>query len=110
MGPQEQGGPDSLLDAIVGFIDSAKARQKLKIAVQEIDNEDIARAIVRARKRRVVVDLVLEQSYLLETKAPDDPFKAQGLMKSTELCTTQSCGLRLTLKVTSILRSSIKNS
>ena len=49
-----------MLDAIVGFIDSAKARQKLKIAVQEIDNEDIARAIVRARKRRVVVDLVLE--------------------------------------------------
>ena len=35
------------------------------IAVQEIDHPAIATAIANARMRRVVVDVVLEQSYLL---------------------------------------------
>ena len=78
LGPKEQGGPDSLLDAIVGFIDDAKARQKLMIAVQEVDNEDIARAIIRARQRKVTIDLVIEQSYLLAKSIPADPFVPGG--------------------------------
>ena len=42
------------------------------IAVQEIDNRDIAEAIIAARLRGVVVDVVLEQSYLLGKKKPTD--------------------------------------
>ena len=49
LGPAEQGGSDSLVDPIVAFIDRAKRRQKLMIAVQEIDHMPIAAAIVRAR-------------------------------------------------------------
>ena len=78
LGPTEQGGPDSLLDAIVDFIDKAKKRQKLQIAVQEIDNLDIAKAIIGARRRGVTVDLVIEQSYLLGKKIPADPFQPGG--------------------------------
>ena len=37
LGPKEQGGPDSLVEPIVAFIDKARKRQKLQIAVQEID-------------------------------------------------------------------------
>lgn len=48
MGPPGVGGPDDLQKAIVDFIDGAK--KKLFIAVQELDNEDIARAIIRARQ------------------------------------------------------------
>jgi len=72
LGPQEQGGADSLLKPIVDFINSAKRRQNLMIAVQEIDNQDIAEAIIRARLKGVNVDLVIEQSYLLGKKKPGD--------------------------------------
>ena len=37
LGPKEQKGPDDLLKPIIDFIDAAKRRQKLMIAVQEID-------------------------------------------------------------------------
>lgn len=72
LGPQEQGGPDSLIDPILAFINQAKKRQNLMIAVQEIDNRDIAEAIIAARLRGAVVDVVLEQSYLLGKKKPAD--------------------------------------
>jgi phosphatidylserine/phosphatidylglycerophosphate/cardiolipin synthase-like enzyme len=78
LGPMEQGGPDSLVDPIVAFIDKAKKRQKLMIAVQEIDHRPIAEAIVRARKRGVTIDVVLEQDYLLCDRIPDDPFAPVG--------------------------------
>jgi phosphatidylserine/phosphatidylglycerophosphate/cardiolipin synthase-like enzyme len=42
------------------------------IAVQEIDNRQIAEAIVDARLRGVNVDLVVEQSYLLAKNRPAD--------------------------------------
>ncbi|MEO1028354.1 MAG: phospholipase D-like domain-containing protein [Pseudomonadota bacterium] len=70
LGPQEQGGADSLVDPIVEFIDRAQVRQKLMIAVQEIDNQRIAEAIIRARLRKVTIKLVVEQSYLLGKKRP----------------------------------------
>lgn len=72
LGPQEQGGPDSLLDPILEFIGRAGSRQNLMIAVQEIDNPAIANAIIAARLRGAVIDLVVEQSYLLAAKKPKD--------------------------------------
>ncbi|MCG8393445.1 MAG: phospholipase D-like domain-containing protein [Pseudomonadales bacterium] len=78
LGPQEQGGPDDLMQPIVDFIDSARRRQSLMIAVQEIDHEPIARAIIRARERGVTIDVVIEQSYLLNDRIPADPMKAGG--------------------------------
>jgi len=78
LGPKEQGGPDSLLEPIIEFIDLAKSGQKLMIAIQEIDNPDIAKAIVKARQRKVTIDVVMEQSYLLNKKIAKDPYKAGG--------------------------------
>ena len=72
LGPQEQGGDDSLLAPILDFIGRAKSRQNLMIAVQEIDNPQIADAIIAARLRGVTIDLVIEQSYLLASKKPKD--------------------------------------
>ena len=76
MGPREVGGPDDLKRAIVDFVDGAKKR--LLIAVQELDSEDIARAIVRARQRKVLVKLVLEGDYLTVRRALPDPFAVGG--------------------------------
>ena len=42
------------------------------IAVQEIDNQEIAEEIIHARLRGVTVDLVVEQSYPLGKNKPDD--------------------------------------
>lgn len=78
LGPQQQAGPDSLLEPIIEFINKAKKRQKLKIAVQEIDHKPIVEAIINARKRGVIVDVVIEQSYLLSNKIPEDPFVPSG--------------------------------
>lgn len=70
MGPQEQGGPDSLQDPIIDFIDRARNGQTLQIAVQEIDLPLIGEAVARARVRGVTVNLLLEQSYLRAAKRP----------------------------------------
>ena len=52
--PEGEGAPDDLEQVIVDFIDGAE--DELQVAVQELDNEDIARALVRgqagARRRR----------------------------------------------------------
>lgn len=72
LGPQEHGGPDDLLAPILEFIGRAKSRQKLQIAVQEIDHPKIAEAIIEARLRGVTIDLVVEQSYLLGGSRPKD--------------------------------------
>ena len=64
-GPKEKGAPDDLESVIVGFIDGAE--KSLQVAVQELDNENIARALVRARlDRNVDVEVFLEQDYLVE--------------------------------------------
>ncbi len=81
LGPQQQGGADSLVDPIIAFIDSAKRRQNLMIAVQEIDHQPIAEAIINARLRGVNIDLVIEQSYLLGKSKPAnlaEAFTASG--------------------------------
>ena len=55
VGPQELGGADNLEQVIVDFI--AGARRSLDIAVQELDSEPIAQAILDARWRGIDVDL-----------------------------------------------------
>lgn len=78
LGPLEQNAPDSLIIPIVEFIDKAKKKQKLMIAVQEIENQQIVEAIVRARKRGVTIDIVIEQDYLLSDSIPENPFEPGG--------------------------------
>ncbi len=72
MGPHTLGAPDNLEETIVNFIDEAK--ETLDIAVQELESEEIARAIVRARQRGVRIRMVLEGDYLIADRAVSDPF------------------------------------
>jgi len=67
-GPTELGAPDDLERVIVDFI--AGAKDSLDVAVQELDSEPIAQAILDARWRGVDVKVVLEQDYLREEKPP----------------------------------------
>src|SRR6266545_3133681 len=62
VGPQELGAHDDLEAVIVDFV--AGARSTLDVAVQELDSEPIAQAILDARWRGVSVNLFLEQDYL----------------------------------------------
>ena len=68
VGPSELGAADDLEAVIVDFI--AGAKESLDIAVQELDSEPIAQAILDARFRDVSVRMVLEQDYLLTAKLP----------------------------------------
>ncbi|GLW06703.1 hypothetical protein Misp01_18330 [Microtetraspora sp. NBRC 13810] len=68
VGPAELGAADRLEDRIVEFIEGATS--SLDIAVQELDSEPIAQAILDARYRGVSVRMVLEQDYLLTSKVP----------------------------------------
>jgi phosphatidylserine/phosphatidylglycerophosphate/cardiolipin synthase-like enzyme len=68
VGPTELGAADALEQVIVDFIGGAE--RYLDIAVQELDNEAIAQAILDARFRGVSVRMVMEQSYLLTGKVP----------------------------------------
>ena len=75
-GPSSVGAPDDLEAAIVKFIDGAKKR--LSIAVQELESRPIAEAIIRARQRRVLVKMVLEQDYLRAKSARKNPWLPGG--------------------------------
>ena len=75
-GPEEVGAPDNLENVIIKFIDGAKKR--LDIAVQELENENIAKAIIAARQRKVVVRIVIEQSYLKQTPIKSDAWSPGG--------------------------------
>jgi hypothetical protein len=82
-GPPGLGAADDLEAVIVDFIGGA--RQKLDIAVQELDSEAIARAILDASWRGVRVTLFLEQDYLRTslkrdetTHAPIQPLPQPG--------------------------------
>ncbi len=68
VGPAELGAADNLERVIVDFIGGAE--HSLDIAVQELDNEAIAQAILDARFRGVSVRMVVEQDYLLTGKLP----------------------------------------
>ena len=80
MGPSQLGAPDDLEAAIVKFIDGAEKR--LEVAVQELDNETIAKALIRARRRKCLVKIVLEGSYLSVDRARAKPFEAGGTNES----------------------------
>lgn len=68
VGPRELGASDDLEQVVVDFIGGA--RESLDIAVQELDSEPIAQAILDARFRGVDVRMVLEQDYLRTAKLP----------------------------------------
>ncbi len=76
MGPSSVGAPDDLERAIVDFIDGA--RLTLDIAVQELESEPIAAAIIRARQRDVRIRVVLEGDYLIAHQPLGDPFSPAG--------------------------------
>lgn len=86
MGPKELGAPDDLKKTIIDFIN--KAERRVDIAVQELDDIDIAKAIIAAKKRKwftqtgksrfVTVNLILEGDYLQSKKPHSDPFKESG--------------------------------
>ncbi len=76
MGPSTVGAPDDLERAIVDFVD--RARETLDIAVQELESEAIAAAIIRARQRDVRVRIVLEGDYLIAHQPLADPFNPAG--------------------------------
>lgn len=76
MGPPKAGGPDDLKSVIIDFIDGAGSR--LEIAVQELEDEDIARAIIAARRRKVQVWLVIEADYLRAKRLQAEPFEPGG--------------------------------
>lgn len=75
-GPHTEGAPDNLEAVIVDFINQSKKR--LEIAVQELESLPIAQAIIAARQRRVLVKLVIEQSYLKRSPPKTDPWTPGG--------------------------------
>lgn len=90
MGPKELGAPDNLKKTIIDFIDQAE--RSLDIAVQELDDIDIAKAIIRAKKRTyrtssgktrlLRVRIILEGDYLHANKPQTDPFTPAGSLES----------------------------
>ncbi len=90
MGPTQLGAPDDLKQTIIDFID--KAERSLDIAVQELDDFDIAKAIIRAKKRKyttknggkkyLTVRIILEGDYLHSKMPQNDPFKPSGPLKN----------------------------
>ncbi|MGX1929133.1 phospholipase D-like domain-containing protein [Flagellimonas sp. 2504JD4-2] len=89
MGPQQLGGPDNLKQTILDFINGAK--RSLDIAVQELDDIDIAQAIIDAKKRTyltstgktrlLTVGIILEGDYLHANKPQIDPFTPTGSLE-----------------------------
>jgi len=75
VGPSELGAPDDLEKVIAGFIGGAK--KSLDIAVQELDNEAIAQAILDATYRKVNVRMFMEQDYL-KADSPPKPKQVDG--------------------------------
>ena len=67
-GPAELGASDNLEDVVIRFIDNAQ--KSLYVAVQELDSEPIAQAIINAKWRGVDVQMVLEQDYLARSSIP----------------------------------------
>ena len=67
-GPAELGAPDNLEAVIIAFI--SRARHTLFIAVQELDAEPIAQAIIDAKWRGVTVRMIIEQDYIAGDKIP----------------------------------------
>ena len=86
MGPKELEAPDDLKQTIINFIDGAQ--KSLDIAVKELDDADIAKAIIRAKNRTYLnsageprnlrVRIVLEGDYLHDESPSPSPFTPGG--------------------------------
>ena len=76
LGPSVLGAPDDLEAVIVGFLNGAET--SLEIAVQEIDSQTVAMAIVAAKQRGVRVRVILEGDYLVERPVLADPWQLTG--------------------------------
>ncbi len=58
MGPDNLGAPDNLEAPIIDFIGAAQ--EELLVSVQELDHRPIADALIAARRRGVIVWVILE--------------------------------------------------
>lgn len=67
-GPAELGAPDELERVVIEFIRGA--RKTLDIAVQELDSEPIAQALLDAALRGIDIRMFLEQDYLRAAAPP----------------------------------------
>ena len=85
-GPEELGAPDNLEKVIIDFI--AGANKRLDIAVQELDSQPIAQAILDASWRGVSVRMFMEQDYLADKKPPEAKPK-EGETKAEARARTQ---------------------
>lgn len=76
VGPVELGAADNLEEVIIDFINGAE--KSLDIAVQEIDSEKIAQAMIDASWRGIDVRVVVEHDYIFNKDFPE------GLAKPLE--------------------------
>jgi len=86
LGPKELGAIDDLEQVISGFIDEAE--KTLDIAVQELDSEVIAQAILNATYRGVNVRMFTEQDYFKASKPPK-PKLISGITEQEAKLTAQ---------------------
>lgn len=67
-GPQELGAPNDLEKVIINFIKGAQ--KTLDFAIQEIDSEKIAQAIIDTRWHGVRTRIFIEHDYIYDSKPP----------------------------------------
>ncbi|MBI5462127.1 MAG: phospholipase [Gammaproteobacteria bacterium] len=82
-GPVELGAPDNLEQVIVEFIRGAE--KTLDIAVQELDNEPIAQALLDAALKGIDIRMFMEQDYLRAERPPKVAPKANQTQREAEL-------------------------
>ena len=75
VGPPELGASNDLEKVIIDFIEGAE--KTLDIAVQEIDSEIIAQAIIDVRWRGVKVRVFVEHDYIYDPKPPEKRAKPE---------------------------------
>ncbi|RKF20001.1 phospholipase [Alginatibacterium sediminis] len=81
-GPQRAGALDNLEKVIVDFINLA--HKSLDIAVQELENRNIAQAVIEAKRRKVRVRLVIEQHYLRSSVQSKTPWSVPNRSSNEE--------------------------
>ncbi|MBU1192061.1 MAG: phospholipase [Gammaproteobacteria bacterium] len=82
-GPTELGAPDDLEQVVSDFIRGAK--KTLDIAVQELDNEVIAQALLDAALKGVRIRMFMEQDYLCAASPPKPTPKAGQTVRDARL-------------------------
>ena len=82
-GPFELGAPDDLEKVVVDFIRGA--RKSLDVAVQELDSEPIAQALLDAALRGVDICMFIEQDYLRAAKPPRVTAKPGQTLRAAQL-------------------------